>query len=536
MRPLLHVLALIAFSFLLTLLTACGGGGKSPRFEESFPLPVDPGSGGTGQIPPPLPPRDPHWNPTAASYGRSALFGAFPSDLVRYGDTVFAVDADAIESAGARILAYDVSGPAPVTSSVYKGVTIHDSDLVDSQGQGVTALAPIGFGYFVNDVLVRAPDLAFALVNAGGSDSSPTLSNIVVFNPTSGALRQVLNLASLYTGGGPLFDSTGLPLPGNRFLQSGAEGMAYVPAPDGSGRLYVAMSNLVFGAPSYGSTKYPGTLQVLKVDAARPAPLSQIPSGLNTSTIVRTQGYNPVALATVLYDPGFGRLPITRLLVTVAGTTGLDAQFKLVALTPASVEAYDGLSGRFEGAFGLGLAGLSAIRPALGQDAAGHHVGFYPSSARGEIYLLRLDGLFATAVDPTQLSVLRGPLNGIPITAAQAGGPGGNITGVALAPHGRTLAVCGFGDVFAVPPQPGRLFLLSLPADVVSGSGFGANFVPGSSEFGAAPGHTLGHIVLVPNAGDRPDIYVNVSGSLDANFLGNGPASLGSLQTFGLVR
>jgi hypothetical protein len=145
--------------------------------------------------------------------------------------------------------------------------------------------------------------------------------------------------------------------------------------------------------------------------------------------------------------------------------------------------------------------------------------------------------VFPWEIDPAQIQILRAPGNGIPITAAQAGGPGGNVTGVGLSPDGRTLAVSGFGDLFAFPaPVPGQLMLLNLPPDVVSGSGFGVSFVPGSAQYGSVAGRTLGSLVLRNGGGWRPDVFVVVGGSLDlATFLGSGPASLGTLQTFGLI-
>jgi len=542
MRRLLLFRVCLSLSLLLvcaSLLAACGGGGgeRSP-FEEDFPVPTPPpGGGGGNSTPPPAPPQTPLWNANAAAYGRTALFGAFPSDLVRHDGTLFAVDADAVESTGARILPYDVSGPSPTASGKYLPTTIRDTDLVDSAGNPGDHTNPIGFGYFLNDILLVNDTLGFVLVNAGGSDSSPALSNLVAFNPTTGVLVQTLPLTQIHVAPTPIFDSTGMPVAGNRFLQSGAEGMAWIPTSDTAGRLFVAMSNLIFSAPSFGAVKFPGTVQVLDVDTTRAAPVAHLPGGGGQPRTIRTRAYNPVALAVIhLPPPPLGALPIRRLLVTCAGTTGYDAMFNLVPVTPAAVEAYDATTDALDGAFALGLVGLSAIRPAIGTDAAGHRVGFYPSSVTGEIYLLRLDGLFRIPVDPAALAVLRGPLNGIPIAAAQAGGPGGNITGVGLSPDGRTLAVSGFGDLFAVPQAPGKLFLLNLPADVVTGAGFGTNFVPGSTEFGAAPGRTLGNLVLVPGDGSAPDVYVNVSGTLDENFLGSGGASLGSLQTFGLIR
>jgi len=533
MRPLSSLLLA-----LLLVLAACGGGGGDKTFDvvEAGP---PPGDGGAPPAPPPgpppAPPQTPLWDADAAAYGRTALFGSFSSDLVRYEDTLFAVDADAVEVDGARILPFDVSGSTPVPSSRFATVTIRGSDLHDSGGRSADPTNPIGFGFFLNDVHIVNDTLGFVLANAGGSDSEPALCNLVAFNPTTGALVQTLNLAVPYITPDTLFDSTGLPLPGGAFRQSGAEGLAYAQTSATTGRLFVAMSNILFNAPSYGLTKLPGTILVVDVRFQVSPPLTIASADGIRPFIIRTRGYNPVAVEAVAVPTSAGGV-VHRLLVTVAGATGYDASFNLVPTTPASVEAYDATTGVFHGSFQLGLTGLAAVRPAIGTDGAGHLVGFYPSSSTGEVYLLRLDGLYREPIDTGMLAVLRGPLDGIPITAAQAGGPGGNITGVGLAPDGRTLAVTGFGDLFASPQVPGQLFLLALPEDLVGTSSFGSGFTPGSTQFAATPGRTLGNVVLVPNPGSRPDVYVNVSGTLDASFLGSGGASLGSLRTFGLIK
>src|SRR5205814_360846 len=145
--------------------------------------------------------------------------------------------------------------------------------------------------------------LGFALANAGGSDSTPTCANLVVFDPTLGTIRQVVNLATPYATGGPLYDSAGAPVPGGSFTQSGAEGVAYRPGEGGGpGIVLVAMSNLVFGAPSYGAVKDPGTVEVFDVDPAAALPVTpRAALGLATQTIATTD-YNPVAV-TLLDNP-----------------------------------------------------------------------------------------------------------------------------------------------------------------------------------------------------------------------------------------
>ena len=144
-------------------------------------------------------------------------------------------------------------------------MTIEASDLVDDQGGAGDPAAPVGFGFFVNDLLVVSETLAFAVVNAGGSDSSPALANLVAFDPTAGEILQVVDLAQQHPDDGMFVDSSGNDVPNGGFVQSGAEALAYVPSLFGPGRLYVAMTNLIFGAPSYGAVKYPGTLQVYDV-------------------------------------------------------------------------------------------------------------------------------------------------------------------------------------------------------------------------------------------------------------------------------
>ncbi|MDA1193658.1 MAG: hypothetical protein O2894_00580 [Planctomycetota bacterium] len=533
--PAALMLALVA-----CFLGACGGSApESAPFDETFPLPTPPSGGGGTTTPPPTAPVAPVWRPDAVVYGRTALFGSFPSDLVRFGDTLFATDADAVEGIGARILPFDVSGAAPTPSVIYSTVTIRASDLRDSAGQPGDANAPVGFGFFVNDIHIVTARLGFAVVNAGGSDTAPTLSNVVAFDPTTGAILQVLNLATTYLGTQPLFDSLGVPVLGGQFMQSGAEGLAFSHTTSGFGRLFIAMSNLVFGAPSYGATKLPGTVQVLDVALGSALPMSFAGGGLGSPLVLQTRAYNPVALHVLPVPPVVpGGLPRDRVLVTCAGTTGYDSNFNLVPVTVSNVEVYGAADGAYLGRFDLGLGGLAGIRPAIGRDGVNHLVGFYPSSVTGEIYLLRLDGLQSDPIDATKLGVLRGPLNGIGVAAAQSGGPGGNLTGVALSPDGRTLAVTGFGDLFQSPAIPGQLYLLGLPSNLVTGSLFTPNFAAGSTQFAAVPGRTLGNVVLFPNALGRPDMFVQVSGTLDAaNFyFGSGSASLGTLTTYGVIR
>ncbi len=538
-RPLEPAVLLLAACLLFSL-AACGSG-SSPVPQEPFDTgyPTDPVGPppGDNPVPPPEPPKQPVFTSDAYVHSRVVLYGAFPSDVVRHGDTVFTTDADEIGLEGATILAFDVSGPFPVDSARYQPVTIRAEDLRDSNGRAGDAANPIGFGFFLNDLEIVGDHLGFVLVGAAGSDSLPQLSNLVAFDPTTGAVLQVVNLANTYPTQLGATDSSGLLVPARGFAQSGAEALEYVAWGRGRDRLYVAMTNLIFNPPSSGTVKYPGTVQVFDVDPSAATPVSAISaSGLVTETL-DVGGYNPVALLAF----GGSSLPLDpapRLLVTVAGATAYDASFNLVPATPASVATFAGDTGTYLGRFRLGLAGLSATRPAVGRDAAGHRVAFFPSAVTGEVYLLRLDGLDASPVDDSRLAVLRGPANGIPIRTDSAGGPGAHLASVGLAPDGRTLVVAGFGDLFASPePIPGRLYLLGLPEDLITGSGFGVDFVPGATLYGTAPGRTLGALALLPNSGARPDVYVAVSSPLDKwTFLATGPASLGTLQTFGLIR
>ena len=427
----------------------------------------------------------------------------------------------------------DVSSPTPVPSSRYAVATVRATDLVDSNGQPGDVNNPVGFGFFLNDLCIADDRTGFVLANAGGSDTVPTCCNVVVFDPTTGAIRQVVDLANPFSTGGPLVDSTGAAVPGWAFTQAGAEGVEYVPQPSGRGLLFVAMSNFVFGAPSYGTVKYPGTVQVYDVDPTAPVPVTpRLAPGFVTQTL-HLGGYNPAAVARWP-----GQTGVERLLVTVAGTSVADVLGRLVPAADASVEVYDGTTLAFLGVFRLGPAALASTRPALGRDARGHGVGFFPSSVTGEAYLLRLDGLDSDPVDADRVAVLRGPANGIPVDPASAGLPGGNVAGIALSDSGRTLVVAGFGDLFAFPtPKPGRLLALSLPEDLVASSSFGNTFVPGTANLVTSPGRTLGSLVLLPGGGPFPDVFVAVGGLIDlSTFLGAGPASLGTLTTFGAVR
>ena len=445
--------------------------------------------------------------------------------------------ADQIAADGASVRAFDSGGALPTASPDFADTLIGVEHLVDSLGQPADLAAPIGFGFYVNDIAVADDTLAFALVNAGGSDSLPSLSNLVVFNPATGSVLQTLNLAQTFTNGGPLMDSAGGLAPGNAFVQAGAEALVYVATAQGN-RLFVAMTNLLFGAPSYGAVKQRGTIQVFDVLPNSVDPVRQRTlTGLFTETWL-TQDYNPVALHVHTLEPAFPHAGRDRLLVTLGGTTAFDASFRLVPVSDASVEVFDAASSTYEGRFRLGLAGLAGTRPAIGHDAAGHLLGFFPSSVTGEIYLLRLDGLDQALIDVDLLAVLRGPGRGLPVALADAGGPGGNVTGCGLSPDGRSLVVSTFGDLYAFPgPKPGLLRVLALPPDVVTGSGFGPTFVPGTAVYGSASGRTLGGLVLRPDPSGRPDVFVLVGGSIDpATFLGDGPASIGTLTTYGLIR
>ena len=134
--------------------------------------------------------------------------------------------------------------------------------------------------------------------------------------------------------------------------------------------------------------------------------------------------------------------------------------------------------------------------------------------------------------------MLRGPKNGIAIDPAAAGGPGGNVAGLALSSAGDVLLASGFGDFFAFPsPKPGRLYALSLPADVVGTPQFPQAFVPGTTRLVTSPGRSLGPVVIAPAVWNGPEVYAAVGGALDGTtFLGAGPASLGSLDTGGRIR
>jgi hypothetical protein len=533
-RP--HVRACLAL-LLAFLVPACGGGASSPSSDTPFvaTYPGDGPGGGPGEpgdsTPPPPSSLAPLFDPDAWTHERTALFGSFPSDLVRHGLTAFSNDADQIEEEGARIVPLDVSGPVPTASRNLLPVTLEASDLRDSHGAPGVLANPIGFGFFLGDIEIVSDELGFVLVNAGGSDSDPALSNLVAFDPTRGTVLQTVDLAFLQPAQGAT-DSHGNAVPLAGFRQAGAEALHYVATGPDRGRLYVAMSNFRIAAPSYGAWKYPGTVQIYDVEPGSAQPVRSRPqNGPSTQTIL-LDGYNPVALQTIVAEG-----PNLRLLVTVAGTTETDDTLALVPNTPASLQVFDALTAAYLGRFDLGLAGLAATRPALGLDGVGHRVGFFPSAVTGEVYLARLDGVFADPVDEGRIAVLRGPANGIPIAADDAGGPGGNVTAVGLIDGGRWLVVAGFGDLFAYPaPTPGRLYLLRLPPDLVTGSGFGTNFVPGWTRLDTLPGRAPGAMVTLPPGQGRPHVLLSVSGALDLDtYAGATPASVGALWLRGFA-
>lgn len=520
----------------LSALPACGGSGAVPAsapFIAEFPS-EGPGGGSTPPTtPPPSLPVTPIWDPAAVSLDRTALFGSFSSDLVDFETSLFVTDADAVEGGGAFVRAFDLGGTVPVPSTRFTPVHVRAIDLIDSLGGAGDAASPIGFGFFLNDLLVTDARTGFVLASAGGSDSVPACSNLVVFDPTAGTLRQVVDLAIPFTSGAPLLDSTGAAVPGQRFTQSGAEGLAYVPVTASTGVLFVAMSNFVFGAPSYGAVKYPGTVEVYDVDLSLGAPVRRRATATLLTQTILTHGFNPSAVTAIRLASGAARL-----LVTVAGTTGYDASSHLVPLTPAAVEVYDAATLSFAGSFDLGLAGLASSRPALGTDAAGHHIAALASSVKGEVYLLRTDGLYEDPIDTSKVAVLRGPKNGIAIDSAAAGGPGGNVAGLAISSDGRTLVASGFGDLFAFPaPLPGRLYALTLPNDVLLDAAFTRTFVAGTTRLVTATGTTLGPVVIHPTMAGAPEVFAAVSGAIDsATFLGTGPAHVGTLRTFSAIR
>ena len=533
MRTSPHVLTLACLLLTAFCLAACGGSGGGGAGHTPFvidPTAPPPADGGT-QVPPPAPGDNVIWTPEAHAHLRIPAFGAFPSDLVRREDRLYAVDADQIDDGGAHVVTLQLGAARPTVDSTRPVTRFVVGDLLDSTGQAPSLSDPIGFGFFLNELEVVSDSLAFLCVGAGGSDSLRTLSNVLVFDPSTGVRMQTLNIANPFTAPHTLVDSTNNPVPNNAFVQAGPEALAYVSTGPTTGHLYVAMSNLVVGAPSYGTVKYPGTVQRFDVDLSATPPVRPHDdgSGLVTQTLL-TAAYNPVSLDVLKAPTGSYFKP--RLLVTCGGATGYDASFQLVPQTPSAVLVYDSGTASFLGQFNLGLTGLVS-RPALGTDGFGHHVGIFPSGTTGQAYLLHLDGLVSPTIDLAQLAILRGPTNGIPFDPG-AGTPAGNISGVALAPNGRTLVASTFGDFFT--GQPGRLLLLSLPFDLVSDSGFVASFTPGVTSFDAPDQRSLGQVALWPNNTEAPTCYVNVGGRLGTTGLGEGPASVGALDTGELIR
>src|SRR5262249_12295838 len=128
--PVLGTPPRLAAAALTFLLAGCGGGGGGSSGSDApfTALPPDGGpgtsTGNFGPAPVPTPDYQPVWNEDAFGLGRTALFGSFPSDVVRFGTTVFTTDADQIEGAGATIVPVETGGASPQASTRYAPVVI----------------------------------------------------------------------------------------------------------------------------------------------------------------------------------------------------------------------------------------------------------------------------------------------------------------------------------------------------------------------------------------------------------------------------
>ena len=157
---------------LALLLVGCGGAAPAPRppsapFVAAFPDDT-PGSGGVPGTP--TPPRldsRPSSTPTPSSTSGRPSSAAFPSDLVRFGNTIFTVDADQIEADGATVTPLDAALPLRPSTEGFLPVAIRAEDLVDDQGHAGSLSTPVGFGFFVNDLLVVSDRLGFVARERG---------------------------------------------------------------------------------------------------------------------------------------------------------------------------------------------------------------------------------------------------------------------------------------------------------------------------------------------------------------------------------
>lgn len=193
----------------------------------------------------------------------------------------------------------DASGLADI-AFVFDGATIVAVRL----GAGALTAATGISGYtlqtasvFGDDLCVLSSSAGFATASAGNSSGSP-VAVVEVFHPTTGANRQIVNVARTFTNGASLPDSDAST--SSSFTQANVAGACYVPTSPTQGKLYVTMSNLkAFGvsAPDF----HPGTVQVWAVDWSLGTPVASAP----TATLTTTH-YNPTH-ATPFTDPASGR-------------------------------------------------------------------------------------------------------------------------------------------------------------------------------------------------------------------------------------
>ncbi|MHC4598868.1 MAG: hypothetical protein ACYS47_07680 [Planctomycetota bacterium] len=424
-------------------------------------------------------PRDPHDPappptpaPTAASNTRSlntvdTWGSAFPSDMELVDtpalrDTLFVNDEATVEAAGgAQILALDLSTPSWPASGQYTGFTLQKTDLLHSGGTPVGAGDTFGAWMLeakTEDLLVVSGTAGFLLVGQSHEGDAPFLANLVHFDPTTGALLQVVNLAVSYADTG-LTRSDGTAIAS--FVQTNPAGVAFVSTGGSTGKLYVVMSNLYSTTGMNDFVFNPGTVQVFDVLLGGGTPITT-----PATTVIRPTKWNPVH-ATPYVSPQTGAGFV---LVSNGGITeyygqppfGYSPPYQTFSQTESNIEVIDAATDAIVADIPMGLAALSMGDIAIGKDGADRTVGMIGSKFYGHLYAVELTGLDQNPIDTASIKPIRNGYHPIPVFQSALGNDHTWAVDVALSPNGRYAFVGAFNQA--------DVHVVSLPADWYTGT------------------------------------------------------------------
>jgi len=351
---------------------------------------------------------------------------------------------------------------------------VFDGGTVQAVRCGAGALsAPTGIsGYSIQTSSVFGDDLEIvdaargaAVVNNGNAGGTPT-SVLEVFNPTSGANLQSLNLARSYTFGGSPQDTQGNTV--TTITQGDCSGVCFVPTSGTQGKLYVSMSNVQQASPTF--ELLPGTAQVFAVDWSNGTPVTTTPA-----TTLPTTHYNPTQV-TRFTDPGSGR---NYVLVTMSGKY----QFGGTINTVSSIDVIDTTTDAIVTNIPLGLAAASfhaiALRQAWNASTSTLETfGLLGSSLNGNLYQVNLTQIHALNVASSLPASYTGGVVNDASSPLAVSGAGDYIVDVKAAAGGRwvfassfnngDIRVCDFGGAtpsLNVSPGP---FVIGDPTNFVS--------------------------------------------------------------------